>query len=157
MATFISHSPAETEALGEQLGRAASSGQVIGLSGDLGAGKTQFVKGLARGLGISARVQSPTFALINCYTGGRLPLFHLDLYRLETAEQVLGAGLEQYLQPEGVTVIEWAERLLAPATAGAPPANRPLENSPGGSTVTWVRFEVLSETERRITYETPGA
>ena len=84
MATFISHSPAETESLGEKLGRAAQRGLVIALSGDLGAGKTQFVKGLARGLGISARVHSPTFTLVNEYGGGRLKLFHLDLYRLET-------------------------------------------------------------------------
>src|SRR5512135_3003308 len=112
MATCISHNPAETEALGESWGRAVRRGLVLGLSGDLGAGKTQLVKGLARGLGIKARVQSPTFALVNCYSGGRLPLFHLDLYRLETAEQLLGAGLEEYLQPAGVTVIEWAERLF---------------------------------------------
>ena len=93
----ISHSPAETAALGEQWGRAAESGLVIGLSGDLGAGKTQFVKGLARGLGIAARVHSPTFALVNIYTGGRLTLFHLDLYRLDTREQIAAAGLEEYL------------------------------------------------------------
>ena len=84
MATTISHSPAETAALGEQWGRAAQSGLVIGLSGDLGAGKTQFVKGLARGLGIAERVHSPTFVLVNIYTGGRLTLFHLDLYRLDS-------------------------------------------------------------------------
>ena len=71
MATFISHSPAETEALGEKFGRAAEQGAVFALSGDLGAGKTQFVKGLARGLGISARVHSPTFTLVNEYGGGR--------------------------------------------------------------------------------------
>ena len=110
MATCISHSPTETEALGETWGRAAESGWVIGLSGDLGTGKTQLVKGLARGLGVTARVHSPTFALINVYAGGRLPLFHLDLYRLDTPEQILAAGLEEYLQPAGVTVIEWAER-----------------------------------------------
>src|ERR1039457_7013315 len=112
MATYISHSPAETSALGEQWGRAAESGLVIGLSGDLGAGKTQFVKGLARGLGIVARVQSPTYVLVNIYNGGRLALFHLNLYRLDTPEQVAAAGLEEYLQPAGVTVIEWAERWL---------------------------------------------
>ncbi len=111
MATFISHSPADTEALGEKFGRAAQSGWVITLSGDLGAGKTQFVKGLARGLGIAARVHSPTFALVAEYSGGRLMLFHLDLYRLETPEQILSAGIEEFLQPEGVAVIEWAERL----------------------------------------------
>ncbi len=141
MATLISHSPAETLALGEQYGRAAASGLVIGLSGDLGAGKTQFVKGLARGLGITARVHSPTFALVNSYAGGRLPLFHLDLYRLETPQQIVAAGLEDYLSPVGVTVIEWAERWFgdcAPSLA-------------------WVHIDVLSETERRITYEDTGA
>src|SRR6185369_12914818 len=112
MATFISHSPAETEALGESWGRAVTRGLVIGLSGDLGAGKTQLVKGLARGLDITTRVHSPTFTLVNEYSGGRLRLFHLDLYRLETREQIIGVGLEEYLQPEGVAVIEWAERWL---------------------------------------------
>src|SRR5471032_239345 len=111
MATFISHSPAETEALGEKFGRAAQSGFVIALSGDLGAGKTQFVKGLARGLGISARVHSPTFTLVNEYGGGRLKLFHLDLYRLETRAQIVSAGIEEFLLPDGVSVIEWAERI----------------------------------------------
>src|SRR5438045_6154577 len=110
MATYISNSPAETEALGEQWGREAQSGLVLGLSGDLGAGKTQLVKGLARGLNITERVHSPTFALINVYSGGRLPLFHLDLYRLDTPEQIAAAGLEEYFNPAGVSVIEWAER-----------------------------------------------
>src|SRR6185369_1969183 len=110
MATFISHSPAETEALGESWGRAVTRGLVIGLSGDLGAGKTQLVKGLARGLDITTRVHSPTFTLVNEYSGGRVRLFHLDLYRLETREQITAAGLEEYLQPDGVAVIEWAER-----------------------------------------------
>ena len=113
MATFISHSPAETESLGEKLGRAATHGLVIALTGDLGAGKTQLVRGLARGLEITSRVHSPTFTLVNEYGGGRLKLFHLDLYRLETAEQILSAGIEEYLSPDGVSVIEWAERLKA--------------------------------------------
>jgi len=110
MVTRISHSPAETQSIGEAWGREAQSGLVIGLCGELGAGKTQLVKGLAQGLGITARVQSPTFALVNIYAGGRLRLFHLDLYRLDTPEQVFAAGLQEYLEPEGVTVIEWAER-----------------------------------------------
>lgn len=141
MATSISHSPAETEALGETWGREAQCGLVLGLSGDLGAGKTQFVKGLARGLGITARVHSPTFALVNIYTGGRLTLFHLDLYRLETREQILGAGLDEYFKPDGVTVIEWAERYFGEQKSG----------------VQWVKIETIGETERRITYEDPGA
>ncbi|HKI68708.1 MAG TPA: tRNA (adenosine(37)-N6)-threonylcarbamoyltransferase complex ATPase subunit type 1 TsaE, partial [Verrucomicrobiae bacterium] len=117
MATSISHSPAETEALGETWGREAQSGLVIGLSGDLGAGKTQLVKGLARGLGINARVHSPTFTLVNVYTSGRLTLYHLDLYRLETREQIIASGLEEYLNPNGVAVIEWAEKWFGKSPA----------------------------------------
>jgi tRNA threonylcarbamoyladenosine biosynthesis protein TsaE len=75
---------------------------VLALCGELGAGKTQLVKGFARGLGIDSRVTSPTFALVNSYTGGRLPLFHLDLYRLATREQILAAGLDEYLHPVGL-------------------------------------------------------
>lgn len=138
MATLISHSPAETEALGETFGRAAHRGLVIALSGDLGAGKTQFVKGLARGLGISARVHSPTFTLVTEYGGDRLKLFHLDLYRLETREQIRSAGLEDFLQPDGVAVIEWAERLGADAN---------------GKQVQRVQIEILNETDRKIIYD----
>ena len=143
MATFISHSPGETESLGEAWGRAAQPGLVIALSGDLGAGKTQLVKGLARGLGITARVHSPTFTLVNEYRGGRLRLFHLDLYRLETPAQILSAGLEDYWQPDGVAVIEWAERMTNDEWRMA--------------NVRRVNIEVLGETERRITYEDSGA
>jgi len=111
MATFISHSAAETVALGERWGREAVAGTVLGLSGDLGAGKTQFVIGLARGLGLDARVVSPTFALVHEYSGGRLPLAHLDLYRLETPAQIIGAGLEEYFNsPQGLVVVEWCDR-----------------------------------------------
>lgn len=149
MATFISHSPAETESFGEQFGRAAGPGQVIALSGDLGAGKTQFVRGLARGLGIAGRVHSPTFTLVNEYGGGRLKLFHLDLYRLETAEQILNAGIEEYLAPDGLSVIEWAERL----------ANEKLrmKNKETRRRMVSVRIEILSETERKIIYDDFGA
>lgn len=119
MATFISHSAAETVGLGERWGRTVPAGTVIGLSGDLGAGKTQLVMGLARGLDIRSRVQSPTFPLVHEYEGGRLPLAHLDLYRLDTPEQIVAAGLEQYWdRPVGVVVVEWCERwpgFLGPA------------------------------------------
>src|ERR1051325_10119789 len=108
MVTFISHSVGETAAFAQEWGCKASSGLVIGLYGALGAGKTQFVKGFARGMGVSARVHSPTFALINIYQGAHLKLFHLDLYRLETPEQIRSAGLDEYLQPTGVTVPEGA-------------------------------------------------
>jgi tRNA threonylcarbamoyladenosine biosynthesis protein TsaE len=145
MATFISHSPAETEALGERWGREAQRGWVIALSGDLGAGKTQLVKGLARGLGVTGRVHSPTFTLVNEYGGGRLKLFHLDLYRLETPEQIHSAGLEEFLQPDGVAVIEWAERL----------GDGRGEIEEGK--VRTVSIAVVGETERRIDYEDSGA
>jgi len=131
--------------LGEQWGRSAQRGWVIALSGDLGAGKTQLVKGLARGLGVSMRVHSPTFTLVNEYGGGRLRLFHLDLYRLETQEQIHSAGLEEYLQPDGVSVIEWAERLAEGAGRRAQ-----------GGMLLRVKIEVLNETERRIVYEDAG-
>ena len=143
MATFISHSPAETEALGERLGRAAQHGWVIGLTGDLGAGKTQLVKGLARGLGITARVHSPTFTLVNEYGGGRLKLFHLDLYRLESSGQILAAGLEEFLQPDGVAEIEWAERIYDLRFT-----IYDLKK---------VQIEIVSEAERRIVYDDPSA
>ena len=148
MGTFISHSPVETESLGEQWGRDALPGLVIGLSGDLGAGKTQLVKGFARGLDITSRIHSPTFALINIYEGGRMPLFHLDLYRLETREQILGAGLEEYFKPDGVAVIEWAERWFKEASGAG---------GQGPGAVRRVTIETVSEMERRIVYEDTGA
>ena len=152
MATVISHSPAETESFGEQWGRVAQSGWVLGLSGDLGAGKTQLVKGVARGLGAVDRVHSPTFALINQYDSGRLPLFHLDLYRLDTREQIVGAGLEPYFyQPSGVTVVEWAERWF-----GKKPGFR-VQDSAFPAHCRLVLIETLGDTERRITYEDIGA
>jgi len=152
MATYISHSPAETETLGETWGCAATSGLVIGLSGDLGAGKTQLVKGLARGLGITARVHSPTFTLVNEYAGGRLSLFHLDLYRLESRNQIIAAGLESFLyQPDGVAVIEWAERWFGEMQN----AKCKMQNDP--NLFRAVRIETVSEIERRISYEDFGA
>ncbi|HEX9045405.1 MAG TPA: tRNA (adenosine(37)-N6)-threonylcarbamoyltransferase complex ATPase subunit type 1 TsaE [Verrucomicrobiae bacterium] len=140
---FTSHSPADTEACGEIAGRAAQRGWIIALSGDLGAGKTQFVRGLSRGLGIATRVHSPTFTLVNEYGGGRLKLFHLDLYRLETAEHIASAGIEEFLDPDGVAVIEWAERL----------GNCPL----AAGNLKHVRIEILSETSRRIIHDDFGA
>lgn len=143
MAMFISHSPADTEELGARLAPLARPGLVIALSGDLGAGKTRFVKGFARGLLIPDRVHSPTFTLVNEYAGGRLPLFHLDLYRLEYREQILSTGIEEFLEPAGVSVIEWAERWFG-------------DEAPAGN-VRHVRIEILSETERKITYDDFGA
>ena len=136
--------------LGEQWGRAAPSGQVIGLTGALGAGKTQLVKGIARGLEVSNRVHSPTFTLINVYNGGRLSLFHLDLYRLASRREIVAAGLEEYFcRPNGVAVIEWAERWFDQGSG--------FKFQVPGSTLRRVSLEVLSERERRITYEDFGA
>ncbi|HXI70708.1 MAG TPA: tRNA (adenosine(37)-N6)-threonylcarbamoyltransferase complex ATPase subunit type 1 TsaE [Verrucomicrobiae bacterium] len=145
---FISHSPAETEALGEKFGRAAGRGLVLALSGDLGAGKTQLVKGLARGLGVTARVHSPTFTLVNEYSGGRLKLFHLDLYRLETPAQILSAGIEEFLSPDGVAVIEWAERLESVVSG---------QWSAAAHKMIRVNIEIVSESKRTIIYDDPGA
>ncbi|MCU0771255.1 MAG: tRNA (adenosine(37)-N6)-threonylcarbamoyltransferase complex ATPase subunit type 1 TsaE [Verrucomicrobia bacterium] len=154
MATFISNSPAETESLGEAWGRTVTRGTVFALIGDLGAGKTQLVRGLARGLGAAARVHSPTFAIVNLYDDGRLPLAHLDLYRLETPQQLLAAGVEEFLQPEGVAVIEWAEKLFHAGPNGSPAivqqAHPPRNLRP-------VRIEILDENIRRLTYEDSGA
>ena len=138
MPTVVTNSPDETLRLGEQWGRDARAGSVIGLTGDLGAGKTQLVKGIARGLGIKSRIQSPTFTLVHENREGRLPLYHIDLYRLDTPEQIFGAGLEEYFrQTDGLTVVEWAERY---------PLKAHLH----------VRFETIGESKRRITYEISG-
>src|SRR3954447_7256399 len=146
MATCISHSPEETCALGETWGRAARSGLVIALSGDLGAGKTQLTKGIARGLGMNDRVHSPTFALVNEYPQGRLPLSHVDLYRLETPDQILAAGLEEYFHPAGVSVIEWAERWFKETSDFQAQAAK-------GTHLRRVIIETINENQRRITYE----
>jgi tRNA threonylcarbamoyladenosine biosynthesis protein TsaE len=149
MATLISRSPEETVALGEQWGREAQRGWVIGLSGDLGAGKTQLVKGIARGLGSSARVHSPTFALLHEYGGGRLPLFHLDLYRLENRAQIDAAGLDDYLvRPHGVTVVEWIEKWAPFEVQGS---RFKVQSFPLVTRLAWM--EAVSESERRIVYE----
>ena len=110
-------SAAETEALGEALGRAAGGGEVIGLIGDLGAGKTCFVRGLARGLGIDPeRVHSPSFIMVTEYSGGRLPLTHVDLYRLEPPVDDAGL-LRDVLYGDGVVAVEWFDRIAEPGDA----------------------------------------
>lgn len=111
MASIISHSPAETLAFGARLGEAARCGEIFALRGDLGAGKTQLVKGLAAGLGCGTEaVTSPTFTLIHEYAGGRITLFHFDFYRLESGAETLRLGLDDYLGAEGVLAIEWADK-----------------------------------------------
>ena len=107
---YFTHSAAETEALGERLGRSLSGGEILAYVGDLGMGKTAFTRGLARGLGFSGRVTSPTFTIVNEYEG-RIPLFHFDLYRLADEEELFDIGWEDYLARNGVLAIEWSERI----------------------------------------------
>jgi tRNA threonylcarbamoyladenosine biosynthesis protein TsaE len=106
---IVSHSATQTQRLGARLGALCTGGEIILLGGDLGAGKTVFAKGIAEGLGVSERVTSPTFAIIREYLG-RLPLAHVDLYRLDGSEAAVNTGLEDYLRADGVTVVEWASR-----------------------------------------------
>lgn len=107
----VTNSPEETEALGEMLAGRLEPGTVIAFTGDLGAGKTAFVRGLARGLGITERVTSPTFTIVNEYEGGRLPLFHFDMYRLGSADELFDIGWEDYLMRGGVCAVEWSENV----------------------------------------------
>lgn len=110
MLELIRNSPLETRQLGVFLGQRLQKGDVIGLMGDLGAGKTVFVQGLAEGLKVKDYVTSPTFTLINQYEGV-LPLYHFDVYRLDDSQEFLELGYEEYFYGEGVTVIEWAEKI----------------------------------------------
>lgn len=135
MASIISHHPQETFDLGRALAAELRPGAVLALAGDLGAGKTHFTKGLAAGLGVETDVTSPTFTLVHEYPGGRIPLTHIDLYRLEEPGEVLGIGLDDYLYGDGVTVIEWADKFEA---------LMPEETR-------WVRFRVLEGDDREIT------
>ncbi len=107
---FISDSPEGTARAGAECAHGAAVGDVYALSGDLGAGKTQWAKGFVAGIGSDADVTSPTFTLIHEYSGGRLPVYHFDFYRLDTPEAVLAMGFDDYVQGDGVCLIEWAER-----------------------------------------------
>ena len=108
---FLTHSPEETELLGETLAKKLMGGEILAYRGDLGAGKTAFTRGLARGLGISDRVTSPTYTIVNEYEGGRLPLFHFDMYRLDSADELFDIGWEDYLLRGGVCAVEWSENV----------------------------------------------
>ena len=125
-------------AYGRELAARARHGETWALVGDLGAGKTHFVKGVVQGAGVpEGNVTSPTFTLVHEYTGGRLPVFHFDFYRLESAAETLALGLDEFLDGDGLTVIEWADKfpeLLPPGTR-------------------WFRFEILERDERRIVEE----
>jgi tRNA threonylcarbamoyladenosine biosynthesis protein TsaE len=107
---FVSHSISQTQRCGSQLAQHLTPGVIILLEGDLGAGKTTFTKGIAYGLGVEGYVNSPTFTLVNEYEG-RLPVYHLDCYRLESGREALDFGIEEYLYGDGVTIIEWPERI----------------------------------------------
>ena len=108
---YISNSPAETEALGEALAARLTAGTVVAFTGDLGAGKTAFTRGLARGLGVPDRVTSPTFTIVNEYEGSGPPLFHFDMYRLNGAGDLFDIGWEDYLDRGGICAVEWSERV----------------------------------------------
>lgn len=138
---IISHSPEETRAAAAALAPTLLPGSVLALHGDLGAGKTCFIQGLAEALGVTEAVNSPTYTLISEYRG-RLPFYHADLYRLDDAAEALRAGLDEYLHGHGVTAVEWAERAggLMPAhtlhvrlTPGDRPGDRVIEITEGGT------------------------
>lgn len=133
---FITNSPEETEKIGERLAQKLPPGTVLAYRGDLGAGKTAFTRGLARGLGYREPVTSPTYTIVNEYLGGRLPLFHFDMYRLQSDDDLWDIGWEDYLDRGGVCAVEWSEN-VPEAMAGA-------------LTVT---IEKLGDTSRRITIE----
>ena len=133
---YITNSPEETEDLGAALGKLIPAGTVLAYRGDLGAGKTAFTRGLARGLGCREIVTSPTYTIVNEYLGGRLPLFHFDMYRLSSADDLFDIGWEDYLDRQGVCAVEWSENVA--------------EAMEGAVTVT---IDKLGEETRRITME----
>ena len=108
---FITNSPIETEKVGQALGAVLQPGTILAYEGDLGAGKTAFTRGLARGLGCTEQVTSPTYTIVNEYLSGRLPLFHFDMYRLSCADDLWDIGWEDYLERGGVCAVEWSENV----------------------------------------------
>ena len=108
---FITNSPIETEKVGEALGRVLVPGSILAYEGDLGAGKTAFTRGLARGLGATEQVTSPTYTIVNEYLSGRMPLFHFDMYRLASSDDLWDIGWEDYLERGGVCAVEWSENV----------------------------------------------
>jgi tRNA threonylcarbamoyladenosine biosynthesis protein TsaE len=132
--TFISNSPAETEAIGQRFAQDVETGSVLALQGELGSGKTLFTKGLVAGLGNHVTVTSPTFTIVHEYPSGRLPVYHFDFFRLEDPQSVARLGLDDYFFGDGVSVIEWADRFpeFVPAQAR------------------WILFEIKSENTRVI-------
>ena len=133
---FLTNSPTETEAIGAALGAILPAGTVLAYRGDLGAGKTAFTRGLARGLGYAEPVTSPTYTIVNEYLGGRLPLFHFDMYRLRSAEDLWDIGWDDYLDRGGICAVEWSENV-----------EDAMENA------VYVTIEKTGEESRRITIE----
>ena len=133
---FLTNSPRETETVGETLAKVLQPGAVIAYRGDLGAGKTAFTRGLARGLGYDEPVTSPTYTIVNEYLGGRLPLFHFDMHRLRSSEDLWDIGWEDYLDRGGVCAVEWSENV-------ADALEEPI----------LITIEKLGEDARRITIE----
>jgi tRNA threonylcarbamoyladenosine biosynthesis protein TsaE len=136
LVTFISSSPAETEAIGMRVTEDLDAGSVLALKGELGSGKTVFTKGLVTGLGGGAMATSPTFTIVHEYQGGRLPIYHFDFFRLENRGSTDRLGLDDYFFGDGVCVIEWADRFPALVPAHA----------------RWIFFEIKSERQRIITF-----
>ena len=133
---YITNSPAETEAIGAVLGKIIEPGTVIAYRGDLGAGKTAFTRGLARGLGCTEIVTSPTYTIVNEYLGGRIPLFHFDMYRLRSSDDLFDIGWDDYLDRGGVCAVEWSENV-----------DDAMEDA------VYITIEKLGEDSRRITVE----
>ena len=133
---FITNAPEQTEEIGCALGKVIKPGTVIAYRGDLGAGKTAFTRGLARGLGAKDLVTSPTYTIVNEYLGGRLPLFHFDMYRLGSSDDLWDIGWEDYLERGGVCAVEWSEN-VADALDGA----------------IWITIEKTGDDSRKITIE----
>ncbi|MFN2622530.1 MAG: tRNA (adenosine(37)-N6)-threonylcarbamoyltransferase complex ATPase subunit type 1 TsaE [Chthoniobacterales bacterium] len=134
MATFTSASPAGTQRIAREFAAGLAQGSVVALVGQLGAGKTQFVKGLVAGIGADAEVTSPTFTLIHEYTGGRLPVYHFDFFRIENRDAAERLGLDEYFFGDGVSVVEWADKFRETIPADA----------------IWISFETKSENERLL-------
>ena len=134
--TFLTNSPAETEKIGAALGAILPPGTVLAYRGDLGAGKTAFTRGLAKGLGSSDMVTSPTYTIVNEYLGGRLPLFHFDMYRLRSSDDLWDIGWEDYLERGGICAVEWSENV-----------DDAMEDA------VYITIEKLGEESRRITIE----
>ena len=134
--TFLTNSPAETEAIGAALGKILPPGSVIAYRGDLGAGKTAFTRGLARGLGCTEIVTSPTYTIVNEYLGGRIPLFHFDMYRLQSSDDLFDIGWDDYLDRGGICAVEWSENV-----------DDAMEDA------VYITIEKLGEDSRRITIE----